>query len=162
MKFRNFALNVTNTNECDKQIPEVEDILIWGHDSLSGPAKAHAIWFSFLSLLHHIQAYKQGYYGAKYVWLLIGWYQSRWWEAHSAHASKIQCKTKHVTEAFGNYITTAFRKIGPSSPDIIGGEVTDHNLFVFNCARKDFLAYRISQYSRSILWFPAQGNNVTR
>ncbi|KAJ7375512.1 Gamma-aminobutyric acid type B receptor subunit 2 [Desmophyllum pertusum] len=68
------------------------------------------------------QAYKQGLYGEKYVWLLIGWYRPRWWEIHSARASKLDCKTEHVTEAFGNYISTEFLKIGPSSPDIIGGE----------------------------------------
>ena len=43
---------------------------------------------------------------------------------HSAHASKINCKTKHVIEAFGNYISTEFLKIGPSSPDMLGGEVS--------------------------------------
>ncbi|KAL9967671.1 hypothetical protein ACROYT_G025952 [Oculina patagonica] len=68
------------------------------------------------------QAYKQGFYGKKYVWLLIGWYQTRWWVIHSAHASKFNCKTKHVIEAFGNYISTGFLKIGPSSPNIIGSE----------------------------------------
>ena len=76
-----------------------------------------------LSPIHCPQAYKQGLYGGKYAWLLIGWYQSRWWEIHTKRASKLKCKTKHVTEAFGNYISTEFRKIGPSSPDVIGGEV---------------------------------------
>ena len=74
-------------------------------------------------MFHHFQAYKQGFYGKKYVWLLIDWYQPRWWDSHAAHASKHNCKTKHLIEAFGNYISTEFLKIGPSSPDIIGGEV---------------------------------------
>ncbi|XP_068750672.1 gamma-aminobutyric acid type B receptor subunit 2-like isoform X1 [Montipora capricornis] len=70
------------------------------------------------------QAYKQGFYGGKYVWLLIGWYQPSWWKDHTANASKFKCKPKHVAEAFGNYIMTAFRKVGPSSPNIIGGKKT--------------------------------------
>lgn len=68
------------------------------------------------------QAYKQGLYGKKYAWLLIGWYQSRWWKAHPVVLSKHNCKAKHVIEAFGNYISTEFLKLGPTSPDIIGGE----------------------------------------
>ena len=74
-------------------------------------------------MFHRFQAYKQGFYGKKYVWLLIDWYQRRWWDKYAAHASKLSCKTKHVIEAFGNYISTEFLKVGPSSPDIIGGEV---------------------------------------
>ena len=74
-------------------------------------------------LFHRFQAYKQGFYGKKYVWLLIDWYQPRWWDKHTAHASKLSCKTKHVIEAFGNYISTEFLKVGTSSLDIIGGEV---------------------------------------
>ena len=74
-------------------------------------------------MFHPFQAYKQGFYGKKYVWLLIDWYQPRWWEKYAAHASKFSCKTKHVIEAFGNYISTEFLKVGPSSPHIRGGEV---------------------------------------
>nr|XP_058964544.1 gamma-aminobutyric acid type B receptor subunit 2-like isoform X2 [Pocillopora verrucosa] len=68
------------------------------------------------------QAYKQELYGERYVWMLIGWYQSRWWNAHPAVLSKQNCEAKHVMKAFGNYVTTEFLKFGPSSPRMIGGE----------------------------------------
>lgn len=72
------------------------------------------------------QAYKQELYGERYVWMLIGWYQSRWWNAHPAVLSKQNCEAKHVMKAFGNYVTTEFLKFGPSSPRMIGGEGAYH------------------------------------
>jgi len=90
---------------------------------LSTEIKALIIAVLIAFLFRRFQAYKQGFYGKKYVWLLIDWYQPRWWDKHAVHASKLSCKTKHVIEAFGNYISTEFLKVGPSSPDIIGGEV---------------------------------------
>ncbi|CAH3180504.1 unnamed protein product [Porites lobata] len=71
------------------------------------------------------QAFKQGFYGDKYLWLLMGWYRYRWWvveKMHSARASKLRCKTEHVTKAFGNFLSTTILRMGPSSQDIIGSE----------------------------------------
>ncbi|PFX27466.1 Gamma-aminobutyric acid type B receptor subunit 2 [Stylophora pistillata] len=72
------------------------------------------------------QAYKQDFYGKKYVWMLIGWYQSRWWNAHPEVLSKQNCKAKHVVKAFGSYVTTDFLKFGPGFPNMIGGESAYH------------------------------------
>ena len=85
----------------------------------------------FHFLLHHSKAYKLGFYGGKYVWVLMGWYQPNWWEAHTAHTSKVHCKPSHIHKASGHYIITAFRKIGPLSPDIIVGKVRTSKIQVF-------------------------------
>lgn len=100
---------------------------LWFNLFYLSPALHHEKGINHVSLSVFLprlpQAYKQELYGERYVWMLIGWYQSRWWNAHPAVLSKQNCEAKHVMKAFGNYVTTEFLKFGPSSPRMIGGEV---------------------------------------
>nr|XP_054755802.1 gamma-aminobutyric acid type B receptor subunit 2-like isoform X2 [Lytechinus pictus] len=46
------------------------------------------------------EAYKRGMYGAKYVWLLVGWYMRDWWLVED---DRIDCTPEELTEAVEGY-----------------------------------------------------------
>eukprot|EP00057_Strongylocentrotus_purpuratus_P002782 XP_003725244.1 PREDICTED: gamma-aminobutyric acid type B receptor subunit 1 [Strongylocentrotus purpuratus] len=46
------------------------------------------------------EAYKRGLYGAKYVWLLVGWYMRDWWLVED---DRIDCTPEELTEAVEGY-----------------------------------------------------------
>ncbi|KAJ7383923.1 hypothetical protein OS493_024608 [Desmophyllum pertusum] len=46
-------------------------------------------------------AYKEGVYGSKYVWIIVGWYNDDWWTK-----SDVKCKGEHLLEAAANMIET--------------------------------------------------------
>ena len=109
--------------------------------------------FLFHFLLHHSKAYERGFYGSKYVWILMGWYQPSWWKVHTAHASKVHCKPSHIAKASGNYIVTAFRKIGPSSAGIIVGKVGASGIRVCSLLRR-LLCPCFHPFIVDSLWIP--------
>lgn len=67
------------------------------------------------------QAFLQGIYGRKYVWLLPGWYSDRWWE-NSADTS---CTKHDIKLAAGNYLATRPLPVGDSTTPTIAGKVSD-------------------------------------
>lgn len=52
-------------------------------------------------MLSFKQAYKEGVYGSKYVWIIVGWYNDNWWTK-----SDVKCKGEHLLEAAANMIET--------------------------------------------------------
>lgn len=67
------------------------------------------------------QAFLQGIYGRKYVWMLPGWYSDRWWE-NSADTS---CSKHDIKLAAGNYLATRPIPIGDSTTPTIAGKVSN-------------------------------------
>nr|XP_006819249.1 PREDICTED: uncharacterized protein LOC100371470 [Saccoglossus kowalevskii] len=51
------------------------------------------------------QAYKEGMYGAKYVWIITGWYSSDWWKQEDPD-SPIDCTLQEMEAAISGYFTT--------------------------------------------------------
>ncbi|XP_073258670.1 gamma-aminobutyric acid type B receptor subunit 2-like [Porites lutea] len=46
-------------------------------------------------------AYKEGLYGSKYVWLIVGWYNEDWWKKRD-----VECEGEQLIEAADNMIET--------------------------------------------------------
>nr|XP_006824239.1 PREDICTED: gamma-aminobutyric acid type B receptor subunit 2-like [Saccoglossus kowalevskii] len=46
------------------------------------------------------EAYKRGMYGGKYIWILVGWYQSDWWMADN----DTDCTVEELQDALNGYI----------------------------------------------------------
>lgn len=51
------------------------------------------------------QAYKQGLYGKRYVWIIIGWYEDNWWEM-KLDEEHITCSAREMGEAVKGYLAT--------------------------------------------------------
>lgn len=44
-------------------------------------------------------------YGKRYVWIIIGWYEDKWWEK-SLDQDDISCSTDEMTKAVEGYLAT--------------------------------------------------------
>ncbi|XP_070554748.1 gamma-aminobutyric acid type B receptor subunit 2-like [Ptychodera flava] len=51
------------------------------------------------------EAYKQGMYGPKYVWLIIGYYSERWWETD---IEDLDCTAEELRTALAGYFTVVW------------------------------------------------------
>ncbi|XP_072171308.1 gamma-aminobutyric acid type B receptor subunit 2-like [Diadema setosum] len=49
------------------------------------------------------EAYRRGMYGAKYVWLLVGWYSHHWWLVEDDDDDAVDCTPEELTEAVEGY-----------------------------------------------------------
>ena len=47
-----------------------------------------------------LQCYKLGMYGPRYVWMLVGWYKSHWWEVQDT-----ACTIEELTLAVEGYFS---------------------------------------------------------
>ena len=45
-------------------------------------------------MISYQQAYKEGLYGSKYVWLIVGWYNEDWWKKRD-----VECEGEQLIEA---------------------------------------------------------------
>lgn len=69
----------------------------------------------------YYQAFLQGIYGRKYVWILPGWYSDRWWE----DSSDTSCNKHETKLAAGNYLATRPIPLGDSNIPTIAGKVSN-------------------------------------
>ncbi|XP_038052112.1 gamma-aminobutyric acid type B receptor subunit 1-like [Patiria miniata] len=51
------------------------------------------------------QAYKEGMYGKKYVWIITGWYSHQWWLSEDDE-NRHDCTKEQMAEAVQGYFTT--------------------------------------------------------
>ncbi|CAH3175080.1 unnamed protein product [Porites lobata] len=56
------------------------------------------------------EAYKQRMYGKRYVWIIIGWYEDKWWET-KLNEDHITCTTREMGEAVEGYLATDHMKL---------------------------------------------------
>ena len=87
------------------------------------------------------QAFKQGIYGRKYVWILPGWYSDKWWE----NAGETSCTKHEVKEAAGNYLATRPLPLGRAKTPTISGKVSSSALFcpAVSCSSRTLNQIRI-------------------
>ncbi|XP_033640526.1 gamma-aminobutyric acid type B receptor subunit 1-like isoform X2 [Asterias rubens] len=52
------------------------------------------------------QAYKEGMYGEKYVWIITGWYSYQWWLLKDSEGNVHDCTPDQMSEAVNGYFTT--------------------------------------------------------
>lgn len=70
------------------------------------------------------QAYKEGLYGSKYVWLIVGWYNEDWWKKQV-----VECEGEQLIEAADNMIETLPLPLSTSRKPTISNRVsTGRNL----------------------------------
>ena len=65
------------------------------------------------------QAYKEGVYGSKYVWIIVGWYNEDWWTK-----SDVECKGEQLLEAAANIIETLALPLSTSQQPTISDRVS--------------------------------------
>lgn len=66
------------------------------------------------------EAYKQGMYGKRYVWLIIDWYEDKWWEK-KLDEDQITCTAREMGEAVEGYLATDHMKL---NEDVTSKETT--------------------------------------
>ena len=49
-------------------------------------------------------------YGKRYVWIIIGWYEDKWWET-KLNENHITCTTHEMGEAVEGYLATDHMKL---------------------------------------------------
>ena len=60
--------------------------------------------------MYPCQAYKQEMYGKRYVWIIIGWYEDKWWE-RSLDKDNVNCSPAEMTQAVEGYLATDHMKL---------------------------------------------------
>lgn len=65
------------------------------------------------------QAYKEGVYGSKYVWIIVGWYNDDWWSKPD-----VECKGEQLLEAAANLIETLPLPLSTSQQPTISDRVS--------------------------------------
>ena len=76
-------------------------------------------------LFNMLQAFKQGMYGPKYVWILIsGRNQANWWKEQSP---LVDCTPEQVRKGLSNNIGTGELKLSPIPGPTICGKVLNDN-----------------------------------
>lgn len=83
------------------------------------------------------QAFLQGIYGRKYVWLLPGWYSDRWWEK----GADTSCTKHDIKLAAGNYLATRPMPLGDSTTLTIAGKVSDGSRLLL--WKENIMGYRL-------------------
>ncbi|XP_073256267.1 gamma-aminobutyric acid type B receptor subunit 2-like [Porites lutea] len=56
------------------------------------------------------EAYKQRMYGKRYVWIIIGWYEDKWWET-KLNEDHVTCTTREMGVAVEGYLATDHMKL---------------------------------------------------
>ena len=73
--------------------------------AINAYTNARATLYKYLYIISmcSMQAYRQGLYGKKYVWLIIGWYPDKW---YTKHDSSIDCTPEQLEKALEGHLTT--------------------------------------------------------
>ena len=75
-------------------------------------------------MISYQQAYKEGLYGSKYVWLIVGWHNEDWWKKRD-----VECEGEQLIEAADNMIETLPLPLSTSRKPTISNRVsTGRNL----------------------------------
>lgn len=75
-------------------------------------------------MIYYQQAYKEGLYGSKYVWLIVGWYNEDWWNKRD-----VECEGEQLIEAADNMIETLPLPLSTSRKPTVSNRVsTGRNL----------------------------------
>ena len=69
-----------------------------------------------------LQAYKSGLYGARYAWLIPGWYSNDWWTKHIEKES-LECTGQQMNETAKSYISCDVVRMSPENIVTASGQV---------------------------------------
>lgn len=62
-------------------------------------------------------------YGARYAWLIPGWFSENWWKKHLDEES-IECTVEQMNKAVNGYISCDNLKINPDNTTTVSGQVS--------------------------------------
>ena len=62
-------------------------------------------------------------YGARYAWLIPGWFSESWWKKHLDEES-IGCSVEQMNKAVNGYISCDNLKINPDNTTTVSGQVS--------------------------------------
>lgn len=62
-------------------------------------------------------------YGARYAWLIPGWFSENWWKKHLDEES-IGCTVEQMNKAVNGYISCDNLKINPGNTTSVSGQVS--------------------------------------
>ncbi|XP_078371637.1 gamma-aminobutyric acid type B receptor subunit 2-like [Oculina patagonica] len=96
------------------------------------------------------QAFIQGIYGRKYVWVLPGWYSEKWWEK----GGDTSCTKHDIKLAAGNYLATRPIPLGDSRTPTIAGKtaVELNNELMMESKRMNFPINPFSSFAYDAIW----------
>lgn len=61
-------------------------------------------------------------YGSRYVWIIPGWYQNKWWKSELIEDS-LSCTESEMNEAVRGYIACDNVRMSPSKEITVSGQV---------------------------------------
>lgn len=67
------------------------------------------------------QAFQNEMYGARYAWLIPGWFSENWWKKHLDEES-IECTVEQMNKAVNGYISCDNLKINPDNTTTVSGQ----------------------------------------
>lgn len=82
-----------------------------------------------LSLYFFQQAYHNDMYGARYAWLIPGWFNKDWWKIKLENES-VACTEDEMNKAVKGYIACDNLKISPDNTVTVSGQVTKSHINV--------------------------------
>ncbi|XP_077868716.1 gamma-aminobutyric acid type B receptor subunit 1-like [Saccoglossus kowalevskii] len=105
------------------------------------------------------EAYKQGLYGAKHVWIIQGWYEADWWKIKDEN---IVCTVDQLSEAVKGYLTTDTFYLDPDNSMGISGMTPDDYQTEFNIrGGEETYASRLAPQGYDAVWAAALALNAT-
>lgn len=78
--------------------------------------------FSGLFSFFVLQAFHAGMYGARYAWLIPGWFNNKWWKIRLKNES-VACTEDEMNKAVKGYIACDNLKISPDNTITVSGQV---------------------------------------
>ncbi|KAK2573860.1 Gamma-aminobutyric acid type B receptor subunit 2 [Acropora cervicornis] len=79
------------------------------------------------------EAFKQGIYGKRYVWIIIGWYDDSWWE-RDLETEGVSCDVREMRMAVDGYLATDHMNL--NEDDVTSKEMTVSGLTALEYAKK--------------------------
>lgn len=79
------------------------------------------------------EAFKQGMYGKRYVWIIIGWYDDSWWE-RDLETEGVSCDVREMRMAVDGYLATDHMNL--NEDDVTSKEMTVSGLTALEYAKK--------------------------
>lgn len=88
-------------------------------------------WSFILFLSFFLQAYHTDMYGARYAWLIPGWFSRNWWKIKLENES-VACTEDEMNKAVKGYIACDNLKISPDNTVTVSGQVTISHINVLD------------------------------
>ncbi|XP_031551281.1 gamma-aminobutyric acid type B receptor subunit 2-like [Actinia tenebrosa] len=109
------------------------------------------------------EAYKQGLYGERYVWIIIGWYPEQWWQRRLKEEG-IACIVDEMKQAVNGYLSTDYVKL--NEDDTTAGKATVSGWLVADYSKEFTKRTRMdarleSSFAYDAMWAIALALNST-